>query len=93
MYCFGVRENQAKKMESFAFSSILGSQVVSLLQMLGALQTLSVTWPEPVATVVEMGSLMNFKLEVLNLGCVVSMPPLIDYIANAFAVVALMQWA
>ena len=89
MYCFGVRENHAKKMDSFAFASILVSQVVSLFQMLGVLQALSVTWPEPVATIVEMGSLMNFKLEVLNLGCVVSTPPLSEYVASSFAVVVL----
>ena len=89
VYCFGVRENQAKKMDSFAFASILGSQLVSLFQMLGVLQALSVRWPEPVATIVEMGSLMNFKLEVLNFGCVVSTPPVSHYVANAFAVVVL----
>ena len=87
VYFLTVREHKTKKMESFAFASILGSQVVSLFQMLGVLKTLSVKWPAPVATIVEMGSLLNFKFEVFNLGCVVSTPPLYEYVANAFAVV------
>ena len=66
VYCVIVRENRAKKMDSFALVSILCSQFVALFQMLGVLNTLSVAWPEPFATIVEMGTLVNFRLEVLN---------------------------
>ena len=89
VYCVVARENQAKKMDSFAFVSIVCSQFVTLFQMLGVLNTLSVAWPEPFATIVEMGSLMNFRLEVLNMGCILSTPPLQRYVANAFAFVVL----
>ena len=89
VYCVVARENQAKKMDSFAFVSIVCSQFVTLFQMLGVLNTLSVAWPEPFAAIVEMGSLMNFRLEVLNMGCILSTPPLQRYVANAFAFVVL----
>ena len=89
VYCLVARENEAKKMDSFAFLCVLGSQFVSLFQMLGVLQSLSVAWPEPFASIVELGSLMNFRLEVLNLGCVVSTTPLHLYVANAFGFVVL----
>ena len=89
VYCVVARENRAKKMDSFALVSIVCSQFVTLFQMLGVLNTLSVAWPEPFATIVEMGSLMNFKLEVLNVGCVLSTTPLHRYVANAFAFVVL----
>ena len=36
-----------------------------------------------------MASLLNFRLEVLNLGCVVTSPPLYRYVANAFTCIVL----
>ena len=89
VYCVVARDSGAKKKDSFAFLSIVGSQLVTLLQMFGVLKTLTVAWPEPFATIVEVGSLMNFRLEILNIGCVVSTPPLYRFVGNAFAFVAL----
>ena len=57
--------------------------------MVGALASLSVAWPEPFARIVRLGSLVNFRLEVLNLGCVVATRPLQRYTATALIVVVL----
>ena len=89
VYCVIARHDRSKKLDSFAFVSIVCSQFVSLFQMLGVMQSLAVAWPEPFTTILELASVMNFRLEVLNVGCVVSAPPLHRYVANAFTVVVL----
>ena len=79
-------ENTAKRKDVFTLFAIIGSQFVTIFQMFGALSALPVAWPaEPFATLVEFGSLMNFRLEILNIGCVVSTSPLHRYIGNAFS--------
>ena len=89
VYCAVERDSRAKRRDSFALLSIVCSQLVSLFQMLGVLNALSVVWPEPFATIVKLGTITNFRLEVLNLGCVLSTPPLHRYTANVFMFVPL----
>ena len=83
------REQRTKTTKTVTFVSIVASQFVTMFQMLGVMNMLSVAWPEPFATVIEMASVLNFKLEVLNVGCVVTTPPLHRYVANAFTFVVL----
>ena len=89
VYCVVARERRAKKRDSFLLVSIVCTQFVTLFQMFGVLNTLSVSWPEPFATIVKLGTIMNFRLEVLNVGCVLSTPPLHRYAANVFMFVPL----
>ena len=89
VYCVVERDSRAKRRDSFALLSRVCSQLVSLFQMLGVLNALSVVWPEPFATIVKLGTITNFRLEVLNLGCVLSTPPLHRYAANVFMFVPL----
>ena len=48
-----------------------------------------VVWSKPFATIVEVGILMNFRFEVLSVGCVLLTPPM-HRNAGAFAFVVLM---
>lgn len=78
-----VTHNRAKEKDSFALVLIIGSQLVTVLQMLGVCSLLSVVWPEPFATILSMTSLLNFRTEILNMGCVVSMTVLARYTFTA----------
>ena len=89
VYSSIARENRSTTTNTFTFVSILCSQFVTLFQMLGVMNMLSVAWPLPLVTIIEMGSLLNFRLEVLSIGCVVRTPPSHRYVANAFAFVVL----
>ena len=84
VYYFTVREEKHTRTKSVTFVSIICTQFVTLFQMLGVLDTLSVAWPGPFAIILETGSLLNFRLEVLSVGCIVTAPPLYRYVGNAF---------
>ena len=64
VYCVVARDSRAKRRDSFALLSIVCSELVSLFQMLGVLNALSVVWPEPFATMVKLGTITNLRLEV-----------------------------
>ena len=83
VYWVSAKENRRERKNVFTLAAIVGSQFVTLFQMVGALASLSVAWPEPFARIVKLGSLVNFRLEVLNLGCVVATRPLQRYTATA----------
>ena len=89
VYWVSAKENRRERKNVFTLAAIVGSQFVTLFQMVGALASLSVAWPEPFARIVKLGSLVNFRLEVLNLGCVVATRPLQRYTATALIVVVL----
>ena len=89
VYWVSVHENKAKHNDVFTLCAIMGSQLVTSFQMLGVLQALSVIWPEPFATLVDFGALMNFRLDVLNVGCVVSASSFHRYVGTTFSFIAL----
>ena len=89
VYWVAAHENVAKRKGVYTLLAIIGSQFITIFQMVGALKALAVEWTEPFATLVELGSVMNFKLEILNLGCVVSTSPIHRYIGNIFSVTGL----
>ena len=89
VYWVSVHENKAKRKDVFTLCATMGSQLVTIFQMVGVLQAPSVTWPEPFATLVDVGALMNFKLDVLNVGCVVSASPSHRYVGTMFSFIAL----
>ena len=63
VYWVAAHENTAKRKDMFTLFAIIGSHFVTIFQMLGALDALSVARPEPFATLVDLGSLMNFRLD------------------------------
>ena len=85
VYFVLAHENRAKQRDVVTLTTIVGSQFLTTFQMVGALNSLAVLWPEPFATIVELSSLMNFRLEVLNLGCLVTTTPLHNYVATVFS--------
>ena len=82
-------ENRAKQKDSVALIAIMCSQLLTVFQMLGLFNLLSVQWPEPFATMVKLGTVLNFRLEFLNVGCVGPMSALAWYMFTAFASVFL----
>ena len=80
-------DNKAKRRGSAVFLTILCSQMFTVFQMMGIFDLISVSWPQPFATIVSIGSLLNFRLEVVNVGCVVSMTSLARYMLTAFGFV------
>ena len=88
VYLILAHESTAKRKDLITLTTVVGSQFLTTFQMIG-LGSLAVLWPEPFAAVVELGSLMNFRLEVLNLGCVVSASPLYRYVGTMFSFVLL----
>ena len=44
-------ENRAERKKVFTFVGIVGSQFVTVFQMVGVIKSLSFAWPEPCATI------------------------------------------
>ena len=83
VYCAVVNENRAKNNEHMVLLATLGSQLVTVLQMMSVCKLLSVTWPHPFSTILSFASVLNFKLEILNVSCVVGMSVVTRYAASA----------
>ena len=81
-------EDRAKQKQCSAFLIVLCSQVLTVFQMLGILDLLSVVWPTPFSKVLKVATLLNLRLDILNVGCVVSMSSLALYCMTAFGFVA-----
>ena len=79
-----VSGNVAKEATAAVLVAIVGSQILTVLQMMGVLEILTVEWPEPFAAVLQIASLLNFRVEVLNMGCVLPVSSLTRYVATAF---------
>ena len=89
VYWVVAHEHRARSQKWVMLVGIVGSQFVTAFQMVGLLGSLSFVWPDPFATVVELGSVMNFRFEFLNLDCVVSASAVQRYAGTLFSFVAL----
>ena len=47
VYWVSAKENRMERKNVFTLAAIVGSQFVTLFQMVGALASLSLAWPEP----------------------------------------------
>ena len=90
LYCVVVNENRARNNDHVVLLATLGSQLVTVLQMMGVCKLLSVTWPKPFSTILSLTSLLNLKLEILNVGCVVGMSVVTRYAGTAFGFMVLL---
>ena len=90
LYCVVVNENRARNNDHVVLLATLGSQLVTVLQMMGVCKLLSVTWPKPFSTILTLTSLLNLKLEILNVGCVVGMSVVTRYAGTAFGFMVLL---
>ena len=90
VYSAVVTESRAKNNEHVVLLGTLGSQLVTVIQMMGVCKLLSVTWPQPFSTILSFASVLNFKLEILNVSCVVGMSVVTRYAASAFGCVMLL---
>ena len=82
LYWVVAHENRAKSQKLVTLVSIVGS--LAVLQMAGVMGSLSFVWPDPFATVVELGSVMNFRFEFLHLDYVVSASTVQRYAGTLF---------
>jgi len=72
-----VIENQdrSKQTHSMLLVTISGTQVFTLIQMLGAVSMVSVDWPDHLARVLGMFRLFVLDIEILNIDCVIDLSP------------------
>jgi len=91
VYFLIATEDRAKQKNSVALIAILVSQVVTAMQMLGILDLLLLTWPEPFASILALSSILHFDLDVLSPNCVVSTPALMSYGMTVFGFVLLLS--
>ena len=90
IYYFVATEDRAKEKGSVALIAIMWSQFVTVLQMMGVFDQLSVTWPATFATILNLANLFNLRLDMLNVDCVVPWPPVARYVGAAFGFVSLL---
>merc|ERR1712136_244524 len=67
-----------------ALIAIAGTSLLTSFQMMGALSRIAVSWPEPFVSIVSLASILNFKRELFDVGCVVTMTSLTQYFLTAF---------
>ena len=89
VYWVVAHENRAKSQKLVVLVGIVGSQFVTVFQMVGVTGSLSVVWQQPLATAVELGSVMHFRFEFLNLDCVVLASAVQRHAGTLFSFVAL----
>ena len=90
VYYLVATENRASAKDSLVLLTIMASQVIASLQLLGVFDILLVIWPEPFATVLKLGNLLNLDMEALNVNCVVSHTELVKYVGTLFGFVVLL---
>lgn len=80
-------ENRARQTASVVLMTIVTSQILTAWQMLGVFDLISVTWPEPFATVVALGSIQSLDINLLHVTCVTSASALVTYCGKLFGFV------
>ena len=78
-------KNRARQRDDVALVGIMCSQMLTVLQVFGLWDLLSVQWPQPFATMVKFAAALTFRLEFLNVGCLGPMTPFAQYTFTAFA--------
>jgi len=71
IYRTTVSDDKMKKSHSMLLVTISGSQLLTVLQMLGAISVMGVFWPGTLASAYSAVRVVNFNVEVLKLECVV----------------------
>ena len=77
--------------DSMALCTVMISQVVSSMQVLGIFDIILVVWPEPFAPTLLVGSLLKFDVDILNVNCVVSAPALLKYVGTLLLLVSMLM--
>ena len=85
VYCAIATENRARQRDDVALVGIMCGQMLTVFQVFGLWNLLSVQWPQPFATMVKFAAALNFRLEFLNVGCLGSLAPLAQFTFTAFA--------
>lgn len=85
-YFFITAENRAERKKSATLITVTCGQLVTVFQMLGICNHLSVTWPEPFVTVLRAASVLNLRFELFSVGCVYSATSLTRYVMTASGV-------
>ena len=81
VYHANARQTWANESEAAA----LIAQLLMTFQMMGVLNSITVNWPEPVVRILSIASILNFELDPLNVGCIVTMTLVQQYFLNAFS--------
>lgn len=79
VYVIVDRQDQLKQSHALLFAAMTASLAVTLVQQLGIVGMFSVTWEEPLQTLLTTLRVFSFDIEVLRFGCVVSTTPLMRY--------------
>lgn len=89
------RENRAKQRQSTVLITLVFGQMVTVVQQLGIIGTLSVTFPEPILSLLQWSHLAVIDIDVLRFDCVAQLTPVLVYLskicvfASAFVALAL----
>ena len=79
-------DNRAKQKEPVALLIVTGVQAVTVVQILGVFDVLTIEWPKPFNSMLNFASLFKLKMLTLNVGCVSAMTDLTEYILTALGV-------
>jgi hypothetical protein len=84
LYRFASIDATKQKLTSVTAALCIG-QVCSAVQAMGVFQQLTITWPEPVGSVLKVLGLLTFDLDVIRIQCLFGRDnPLINYITRLF---------
>ena len=69
-------ENRSAQSSSLTLAALVGSQLITVLQLAGIMHSLTVPWPEPFLSLLSVAQVFHFNVDVLRANCAIAMPPL-----------------
>ena len=76
-------ENRATQSHSSLMLAVAAGMLVTILQQMGVLSTIDVPWVEPLRSLLNLSTIFNLTLDMMNVGCVASINSLHMYTIKA----------
>ncbi len=79
-------ENHATQPQSMLLVGIMGSMMITTLQQMGVFSFLSIDWENPIKFILNLARLLQFDMDILRMGCVITLSALGRFMAKLGAI-------
>ena len=87
-YCVINRENRSTQPQTLLLVGIVAGMMITFIQQMGVFSTMSIPWAEPTKTMLDIMRFMNLDIDIVRMGCVMTIPAF-----NRFAIKLSAFWA
>ena len=76
LYIVIASENRAKQPHTMLLLAVASGMLITMVQQMGVFSTMSIPWVDPIKMVLDAARIFLFDIELLRIGCLVSLSPL-----------------